>query len=450
LNYQTAGTPGFGLGLFNLQDGPPATIHPTFPNFSPGALPLINTVGGPPAYIDPNAARPARQYQWSVGIQRELNRNLVVEVSYVANRGIWWSTGGSGSLAPVNSMSEDLLKKYGFSVGNVTDRTLLQTQIRNLGAADKSALAARGIGLPYASFDQSQNLFQSLLPFPQYTGNISPTSAPLGKTWYDSLQTTVTQRLSHGLNVNGNFTWSKNLDLMSSPDIFNRQLGKNISANDLPLQLRLSAQYTTPRANIFGNRMASYVLGDWNIGWYMQYQSAPIITRPSANAGLNPINFWLGRGPGPAERVAGQPLYTTNWVDLDGNQHTDELDINCHCFDPTKTVVLNPLAFSGTPDGKWASNFSTLREFRGIRLPTENANFGRTFRIREKMTFNLRVEFANVFNRLRLPQPSATAVTAPPIKSPLTGLYTSGYGVINPTAGTQGQRSGTLVGRITF
>jgi hypothetical protein len=450
LNYQTAGTPGFGLGLFNLQDGPPATIHPTFPNFSPGALPLINTVGGPPAYIDPNAARPARQYQWSVGIQRELNRNLVVEVSYVANRGIWWSTGGSGSLAPVNSMSEDLLKKYGFSVGNVTDRTLLQTQIRNLGAADKSALAARGIGLPYASFDQSQNLFQSLLPFPQYTGNISPTSAPLGKTWYDSLQTTVTQRLSHGLNVNGNFTWSKNLDLMSSPDIFNRQLGKNISANDLPLQLRLSAQYTTPRANIFGNRMASYVLGDWNIGWYMQYQSAPIITRPSANAGLNPINFWLGRGPGPAERVAGQPLYTTNWVDLDGKQHTDELDINCHCFDPTKTVVLNPLAFSGTPDGKWASNFSTLREFRGIRLPTENANFGRTFRIREKMTFNLRVEFANVFNRLRLPQPSATAVTAPPIKSPLTGLYTSGYGVINPTAGTQGQRSGTLVGRITF
>src|SRR6185369_1087864 len=158
----------------------------------------------------------------------------------------------------------------------------------------------------------------------------------------------------------------------------------------------------------------------------------------------------LGRGPGPAERVASQPLYTTNWTDLDGKQHTDELDINCHCFDPTKTVVLNPAAFSGTPDGKWASNFSTLREFRGIRLPTENANFGRTLRIKEKVTFNVRVEFANVFNRLRLPQPSAAAVTAAPIKSPLTGLYTSGYGTIVPTAGTQGQRSGTLVGRITF
>lgn len=450
LNYQTLGTPGFGLSVMNLQDGPPASMKPIFPNFSPGALPLANTVGGPPAYIDPNAARPARQYQWSFGIQRELTRNLVAEISYVANRGIWWSTGGAGGLAPVNSMSEDLLRKYGFSVGNLADRTLLQTQIGQLGATDKSALAARGIVLPYAGFPATQNLFQSLLPFPQYTGNISPTSAPLGKTWYDSLQATVTERFSHGLTVNGNFTWSKNLDLMSSPDIFNRNLGKNISGNDLPLQFRLSAQYTTPRTNAFGSKALSYVLKDWNVGWYLQYQSAPIIVRPTANAGAFPISGWLGRGPGPAERVASQPLYTTNWTDLDGKQHTDELDINCHCFDPTKTVVLNPAAFSGTPDGKWASNFSTLREFRGIRLPTENANFGRTFRIKEKVTFNVRVEFANVFNRLRLPQPSAAAVTAAPIKSPLTGLYTSGYGTIVPTAGTQGQRSGTLVGRITF
>jgi hypothetical protein len=132
-------------------------------------------------------------------------------------------------------------------------------------------------------------------------------------------------------------------------------------------------------------------------------------------------------------------------VDLDGKQHTDELDINCHCFDPTKTVVLNPLAFSGTPDGKWASNFSTLRDFRGIRMPTENANFGRTFRIREKMTFNIRVEFANVFNRLRLPQPTSTGATASPavkpILSPLTGLYTSGYGTIVPAVRT-GMESG--------
>ena len=164
-----------------------------------------------------------------------------------------------------------------------------------------------------------------------------------------------------------------------------------------------------------------------------------------------PISEWLGRRTGSRRtRVAGQPLCTTNWADLDGKQHTDQLDINCHCFDPTKTVVLNPAAWAGTPDGQWASNFSNIRDYRGIRYPTENANFGRTFRIKERMTFNLRVEFSNVFNRLRLPQPSTASVTAPPIKSPLTGLYTTGYGTIVPTAGTSGYRTGTLVGRITF
>jgi hypothetical protein len=440
LNYQTGGTTGFGLSLFNLQDGPPASIHPVFPNFSPGALPLANTVGAPPVFIDPNASRPARQYQWSLGIQRELNRNLVVEVAYVANRGIWWN---AGALSPENSMSAALLNQYGFTVGNLTDRTLLQTQIGQLGAADKSTLAARGIVLPYPSFPQTQTLFQSLLPYPQYSGNISPVSAPLGKTWYDSLQSTVTQRLSHGLTLNGNFTWSKNLDLMNSADIFNRSLGKNISLNDLPLQFRLSAQYSTPMR-------AFYLFRDWNVGWYLQYQSAPLLIQPSANAGAFPISGWLGRGPGPAERVAGQPLFTTNWVDLNGIQHTDELDINCHCYDPTKTVVLNPLAFTGTPNGQWASNFSYVRDFRGIRYPTENANLGRSFRIRERVTINIRVEFANVFNRLRLPQPSTASLTASPIKSSLTGLYTTGYGTIIPTAGTAGQRSGMLVGRITF
>jgi hypothetical protein len=60
------------------------------------------------------------------------------------------------------------------------------------------------------------------------------------------------------------------------------------------------------------------------------------------------------------------------------------------------------------------------------------------------------VEFVNVFNRLRLPQPSTASLTASPIKSSLTGLYTTGYGTIVPAAGTAGQRNGMLVGRITF
>jgi hypothetical protein len=383
-------------------------------------------------------------------LQRELNRNLVVEASYVANRGIWWAAPG---LAPINSMSQQLLARDGFTVGNLADGTALSTQL----GPQLGALAARGVGLPYASFPTNQPVLQSLLPFPQFTGNISPTAAPLGKTWYDSLQATVTQRLSHGLTVNGNFTWSKNLDLLSSPDVFNTNLGKNISANDLPLQLRFSAQYVTPKARVFGSQVASYILGDWTVGWYAQYQSAPIIAR-AASAGVNPISKWLGRGPGPAERVAGQPLWSTNWTDYDGKVHTDPIDINCHCFDPTKNIVLNPAAWANVPDGQWSSNQSSFRDYRGFRYPTENANFGRTFRYKERVTFNVRVEFSNAFNRTRLPQPSAgtlpgqgfATLPSKQTSGPLTGLYSSGFGTVVPTTGTSGYRTGTLVGRITF
>ena len=452
LSYLTGGIPGFDQALFNLQDGVPSNIRPTFPNFSPGALPLPNTVGSGPVNLDPNAGRPARQLQWSLGIQREITRNTVVEASYVANRGAWWTAGGLVALAPVNSMSEQLLNRYGFTVGNAADAVLLNTQIGQLTDAQKTTLASRGVGLPYSSFPANQTVLQSLLPFPQYSGNLSPASAPLGKTWYDSLQTTVTQRFAHGLSLNANFTWSKNLDLMSSPDIFNRGLGKNYSANDLPEQFRLSAQYTIPRFGASVNRFVKYAIGDWGMGWYLQYQSAPILALP-ASAGANPISRWLGRGPGPAQRVPGQPIWSTDWYDLSGKHHTDPLDINCHCFDPTKTIVLNPQAWANVPDGQWAANMSTIRNYRGFRYPVENANFSRTFRFTERVSLNVRAEFTNVFNRVRLPQPTTGATTgfqAPPIISPITGLYTSGFGTVVPTGGTTGARSGTIVGRLQF
>jgi hypothetical protein len=221
--------------------------------------------------------------------------------------------------------------------------------------------------------------------------------------------------------------------------------------------MRLTAQYEVPRLRKSGikflnNPIASAVLSDWGIGWYFQYQSAPIIARP-ANRGSQPISQWLGRGPGPAQYVEGQPLYTTNWVDYSGKVHTDELDINCRCYDPTKTVVLNPNAWANIPNGQWGAQQTSIRQFRGIRYPQENFNLSRNFRVKERVVFHVRVEFQNVFNRTRLPQPSATDFTATPTvfsSGANTGLYNAGFGTIVPTSGTAGSRTGTLIGRVTF
>src|SRR5262249_31085624 len=119
----------------------------------------------------------------------------------------------------------------------------------------------------------------------------------------------------------------------------------------------------------------------------------------------------------------------------------------CRCFDPAKTVLLNPKAWVSVPDGQWAANQSSLRWFRGIRQPSENANVSRQFRVTERVSLNVRAEFNNVFNRTRLPAISLSNFTTAP--SFPNGVPT-GFGTINPVNGTSGFRTGTLIARIQF
>ena len=145
-----AGSPGFGETVGRFADGMPANVQPIWPNFNPNAGQPVGSVSGAPTFLDPNAGRPARQIQWSVGLQRELSRNLVVEASYVANRGSWWSAGG---LAPINVLSESDITNFGFTDFTSTNESrLLTTQIRSLSSAQRSTLASRGIFLPYSNF----------------------------------------------------------------------------------------------------------------------------------------------------------------------------------------------------------------------------------------------------------------------------------------------------------
>src|SRR4029077_6702882 len=96
--------PGFGDASMKLDAGVPAGYVLPWPNFSAGSYPNPNfpaNVNGPTSVVDQNAGRPARQIQWSIGLQREISRNTVVEASYVGNRGAWWL---SPNLAAYNAL----------------------------------------------------------------------------------------------------------------------------------------------------------------------------------------------------------------------------------------------------------------------------------------------------------------------------------------------------------
>ncbi len=446
----TVSAPSFGAAVTTLAVGIPTSFNPKpWPNFNPSQFNTTTTpVASPQPFLDPNAGRPPRQYQWSVGIQRELFPNLVAEATYVGNRGIWWQ---SPALSNINEVSRAKLTALGIDINNPTDAAMLTH------ALSSPDVIARGLNtVPYAGFPLSQSLAQALRPFPQFT-NINTTWAPLGDTWYDALQLKVTKRFSHGLSVLSTFSWQKTLTEgteIGEPnpgtagnavvnDIANPKLSKYISLYDQPFLFNISITYITPKLG--GNKVLSYIARDWTYGAFLQYSSGFPIQVPFANNNLNlslfaaiPGSPAIGTGTF-ANRVPGQPLF--------------KADPNCHCFDPNTTFLLNPNAWTNPLPGQFGSSAAYYSDYRTQRRPGENMNFGRTWRVKERMTFNVRIEFYNVFNRAYWGNPASTNAQLPQTHQP-NGNAASGYGFMNTLTpgftGAQVPRNGTLVAKITF
>jgi hypothetical protein len=238
----------------------------------PGQFPRTGSTSAPPIAIDRNAGRPPRQVQWSFGVQREIFKNLAVEASYIGNRGAWWEANG---LINVNAMSPEYLLKKGIDINNATDRALLTKPITN---AD---VIARGFKAPYAGFPTTATLAQALRPFPQFAAAASSTPAinylwaPLGHTWYDSLQIKVTKRYSYGLDLSCGFTRQKELamgnenigattTLEAVNNVFDRQTNKYISGLSRPYTFFIAANYACSSESCLpaypGSRFLSFSL----------------------------------------------------------------------------------------------------------------------------------------------------------------------------------------------
>ena len=425
-----------GREVMTLATGLPLTNDQIkWPNFTPGYFPVGALVGtGPSSVVDQNAGRPGRQYQWSIGLQREINRNLVVEASYVANRQIWLT---NANLVNYNYLGTSLLNKYGLSLNNAADLTILNSTVT-------SAAAGRFRNqVPFAGF--TGTVAQALRPFPQFNGGLTPLWAPIGNAWYDSLQLKVTQRFSHGLELGYNFTYSKEIDTLSSGnfDVQNRGLFKSLSANSRPFISGLNFNYTVP--TLQGNKALSWALRDWQVGGFLQYTSGlpfapPVATTTPALSNTVFQNTFQ-------TRVAGEPLFTQ--------------DLNCHCFDPNTTFVLNPKAWTNPAPGQFGGA-TYYNDYRQQRHPMENLSFGRLFRVKEQLTLNVRVEMTNVFNRANINNPTATNPAA--VQTRLGGSTatdaqtTAGFGFINNAVVNQGTfatggvqpRAGQIVARLQF
>ncbi len=518
-DFYTLSSPGQLLPASQFANGDPLSnldrVFPVYQQYpfsaGPGTCGLsLNLPCIPPAEpfitIAKNAGRLPRIFQWSIGLQREVMPNLLVEAAYVGNRGAWFTAplmdqqsfngltpayltglategpGGAGvygatqglniqSSAPVSSAPACMTGGTGGIP--LTGFTILSKQINNPCVTSIFPKLANPSNV-YPGFPSTEPLYQALRPYPQWLGVPNFLGPPDGDTWYDSLQVKVTKRYSHGLSAQGAYTWSKSLTnaadsntsyftpggiKMSDP--YNMASIKQLSALDQPQVMVISFSYTTPKINSFlgdnpGGKAVRWLARDWTASGVLKYASGALISTPQStnqlwsNLGydsLGPLNF---TGPQTLENyVPGQSCLAIN---PNGN------------FDPTRTVALNAAAWQNQTTETFGDSAGYYSNCRWRRAPSESLSLGRIFRVKEKYQLLIQAQFFNVFNRLVIPAPSTvastTAITSqntfagyPACGTPgVPCAISGGFGAIavNGSTGIGGSRSGQLVARFTF
>ena len=226
-------------------------------------------------------------------------------------------------------------------------------------------------------------------------------------------------------------------------DVFNRPQNRYLSGLDQPLLLVFAGNYQTPKlgfGSTFAGKSASYVVRDWQVGAVLRYSSGLPIMSPIASNGLAQILFRQTGATGTTggtymNRVPDQPLFTQ--------------DLNCHCFDPNKTFVLNPAAWANPPAGQFGTAAAYYTDYRYQRRPSESMSLGRNFKMGERRNLQIRAEFTNIFNRTQVVNPVSTNALASQTRNS-AGQTTAGFGYINIGTTFSAPRQGTLVARFTF
>jgi len=422
-----------------------------WPNREPAQFMLGSGVS--PIAIHPDAGRPPRQIQWSIGIQALVKGNVTVDIAYVGSRGSRWESNG---LSNLNALSYKRLESFGLDIGSADDEDTSddakETADRLLLRSTLNSALARQRGFstpPYASFPLTQTVAQSLRPFPQY-GDIFYRWAPLGKTWYDALQVRVSRQYANGFAINSGFSYQREYALGSENvgaantleainnatlenEADNEAVNKHVSALSRPFTMYFAPTYTFPKFR--RQKLLSKFLGDWTFTAVLHYASGLPIRAPIANSNLYSLLFQNTF----ANRKQGATLIQS---DLNGND-----------FDPRSEFVLNPNAWEDPDDGEFSTSKAYYKDYRFKRRPVEQMSLSRNFRITDKLQLNVRAEFQNVFNRRDMEDPYYLNAKATQVRGDDgedEEVPKSGFGYVNFKNTASNPRNGQVIIKLLF
>ena len=210
--------------------------------------------------------------QWNFSLQRELPGDMMLEAAYVGNRGLQLARNGNSGLN-INQLDPQYL-----SLGSKLNELVPNPFY---GIVDNGILVAPTVSRA-----------QLLRPYPQFT-DILPLYSSGASSIYHSLQVSLSKRLSHGLQLETAYTWSKNIDVGTThQNSYDLGADRSITDINIPHRLVMSYVYELPfgRGRRFGTDVhaaLNWLLGGWQFNGINTFQSGGTISISANNtAGL--------------------------------------------------------------------------------------------------------------------------------------------------------------------
>jgi hypothetical protein len=335
----------------------------------PGAsLGMRTFLGRDISFFNPKPVN-AYMQRWSLSIQRELPWQILLDVSYVGNRGT--HIGVERELNPIPA-------EY---LSTSTERDQATIEFLSRPFRNPFSGIREFAGTPLGGVNVTRG--QLLRPFPHFTG--IRVREPNGFSYYHSLQIEIEKRLGKGLMFISSWTWSKFMEGISYANETDPIVEKVISDQDFPHRFVLSGIYELPfgKGKKFLSNSGGWleaIAGGWQLQGWFEGQSGPALGFGNAIFRGNLKDIPLPRGERTAER----------WFNIGAG-------------------------FERNPTRQLENNIRTLpTRFTGIRgdgINNLDLSLFKNFRLSERKSLQFRVESFNALNHVQFGVPN-TAPTS--------------------------------------
>lgn len=281
-----------------------ATLANPFPNgFSAptGSSLGANTfLGRAVSFYTPDAKNPY-SVRWNLSVSRQIDKSTMFEIGYMGNKAVRLGVDQALNGIPLNFLSSSASRDQGV-INQLTANVANPYAGLIPGTTLNGSLVARN------------QLLRRYSQFPTVTAQ----SMNDGSSHFHALQARVERRFSGGLQLTGNFQYSKLIEKRSRLNDLDPFLEKRIAAEDRPWRFVTNGSYDLPfgRGQRFGgsvNRWTNLAVGEWTLNAIYTIQpGAPLtwgnVIYLGGPLNMDPHNADLSFDTTRFNRVAAQQL----------------------------------------------------------------------------------------------------------------------------------------------